>query len=332
MQLKSAASHLRRAENRLKATDANWSRQSAMQICEAAQLMEGLISQEIGQSAASQSRISDLLNYKAHRGALLLIGWVLANEALCLADNVSRVFAWDEAFNLIERSSASKGMAEPETPVTVADAELEVEPPQFQEAIERRIEAVNAGQEPEIAKVVQEPGMIEVVTADDGRIATEQATPEGLWLIPVKASLAQSHGSSQMLMAPVEYTARNFALERIEIVDPAAEVQTEMVENTAESIGIIDLENKNDAQGFNKAEIQGGETATEAAIEDAKEAAKGAANDPIGNARKELKALKDWLFGLIGGIFTSEKATKVIKALMVVIVVLLAIKVILYLI
>ncbi len=295
-QLKSAASHLRRAENRLKASEADWSRQSALQIGVAAQLMEGLISQEIGQSAASQSRISDLLNYKAHRGALLLIGWVLANEVRDPADNTSRVFAWDEAFNLIERSSEAKGIAEPEIEATAVEAELEVEPVQFQEALERRIETANEG----------------------------QANPEGLWLIPVKASLAQSPGSSQMLMAPVEYAARDFALEMIEIVDPAAEVQTEMVENTTESIGTISLENKSDAPGFGKAEAQ-----TEAA---ANEAAKDAAIDSIGGAKKELKTLKDWLSGLLGGIFTIEKTMKTIKTLLVVVVVLMAIKVILYLI
>jgi hypothetical protein len=134
---------------------------------------------------------------------------VLANEVRDLADNTSRVFAWDEAFNLIERSSEAKGIAEPEIEATVAEAELEVEPVQFQEALERRIETANEG----------------------------QANPEGLWLIPVKASLAQSPGSSQMLMAPVEYASRDFALEMIEIVDPASEVQAEMVENTTESIG-----------------------------------------------------------------------------------------------
>jgi hypothetical protein len=42
--------------------------------------------------------------------------------------------------------------------------------------------------------------------------------------------------------------------------------------------------------------------------------------------------LKDWLSGLLGGIFTREKAMKIIKALLVVVVALMAIKVILYLI
>ncbi len=46
-QLKSAASHLRRAENRLKASETDWSRQSALQIGVAAQLMEGLIGRRI---------------------------------------------------------------------------------------------------------------------------------------------------------------------------------------------------------------------------------------------------------------------------------------------
>jgi len=131
-----------------------------------------------------------------------------------------------------------------------------------------------------------------------------------------------------MLMAPVEYAARDFALEMIEIVDPASEVQTEVVENTAENIGMIGLENKNYAPGFGKAEAQTGAAANEAA----NKAAKDAAIDSIGGAKKELKALKDWLSGLLGSIFTREKAMKIIKALLVVVVALMAIKVILYLI
>jgi tetratricopeptide (TPR) repeat protein len=324
VQLKSAASHLRRAENRFKASEANWSRQSAMQISEAAQLIEGLISQEIGQSAASQSRISDLLNYKAHRGALLLIGWVLANEALGMADETSRVFSWDEAFNLIECSSDAKGIAEPEIETTAGEAELDaeqdVEPVQFQEALEKRTETASGGQEPVPAALV---------AADDSSIAGEKANPEGLWLIPVKASLAQSPGSSQMLMAPALHSATDFALEIIEIVDPEDEIQTAVVEGESESMGMDGPENENlkaecNAPGFGKAEAQ-----TRSA---ANEAANGAARDSIGNAKKELKASKDRLSGLLGGIFTIETTMKIIKALLVVVVALMAIKVILYLI
>jgi tetratricopeptide (TPR) repeat protein len=312
-QLKSAASHLRRAENRSKASETNRSRQSAIQIHEAAQLIESLINQEIGQSAASQSRISDLLSYKAHRGALLLISWVLANEALVTMDETSRVFSWDEAFNLIESSSDAKGIAEPEMETTAEEADLgaeqDVEPVQFQEALEKRIETASGGHEPMPA---------DLVVADDSSIAGEKANPEGLWLIPVKASLAQSPGSSQVLMAPALHSAMDFAREIVEIIDPAAEIQTEVVETTS----------KSNAPGIGKAEIQTGSAASEAA----NGAARDAANDSIGNARKELKASKDWLSGLIGAVFTIEMTMKIIKALLVVVVALMAIKVILYLI
>jgi tetratricopeptide (TPR) repeat protein len=328
VQLKSAASHLRRAENRLKASETDRSRQSAIQIREAAQLIEGLISQEIGQSAASQSRISDLLSYKAHRGALLLIGWVLANEALVTMDETSRVFSWDEAFNLIESSSDAKGIAEPEIETTAGEAELgaeqDVEPVQFQEALEKRIETASGGQESMLA---------DLVAADDSSIVGEKANPEGLWLIPVKASLAQSPGSSQILMAPALHSAMDFAREIIEIVDPAAEIQTEVVEAMSESIGITGLEDESrkaesNAPGIGNAEVQTGAAASEAS----NGAARDAANDSIGNARKELKASKDWLSGLIGAVFTIEITMKIIKALLVVVVALMAIKVILYLI
>ncbi len=334
-QMKAAASHLRRAEKRFEAENTDRSRQSALHICEAAQLIEGLIHQEIGQSAASQSHISDLINYKAHRGALLLIGWVMANEALDPTDKTSRVFAWDEAFNLIERSSEAKGTAEPENETVVvesaaevateaaADADQEVEPVQFQEALERRIEAASVGLEPEA---------IIAVTADGGSTAGAQDNPEGLWLIPVKASLAQSSGSSQMLMAPDEYIVRDFAPERIEIIDPAAEVHTEMEENTSEKMETIGLENKDDVLGFNKSDTQGEEITNETEKEAAGDLSKRAAGDLDGNFRKKLNALTNWLSGLLEDIFTRENAMKIIRGLLVVVVVLIAIKVILYLI
>ncbi len=335
VQMKAVASHLRRAEKRLEAENTDRSRQSALQISEATQLIEGLIRQEIGQSAASQSHISDLLNYKAHRGALLLIGWVLANEALEQIDKTSSVVAWDEAFKLIERPSDAKGTAEPENETIVvesiakdatesaAEAEQEVESIQFQEALERRIEAASEGIEPET---------IAAVAADEGSTARVQDNPEGLWLIPVKASLVQSSGSSQLLMAPDEYVARNFAPKMIEIVEPSAEVQTELAENATGNIGTTGPENGNDASSFDKAEIQSGKAGNEATKEAAKKAEKDTAEDSNGDFRRKLNVLKDRLSEILEDIFTREKAMKIIKGLLVVIVVLIVIKVILYLI
>lgn len=294
-QLKAAASHLRRAEKRLQAERSEWSSQSALQIGQAAVLIEGLIHQEISQSATSQSRITDLLQYKAHRDALLHIGWVMAKDALYLADNTSHVFAWDEAFNLIERPSEA-GIDEPEIEATAVEVEVDVAPVQFQDAFEKRIG--NAS----------------------GDMGAKGANPEGLWLIPVKSSLTRSSGSSQMLVALNGHTVRNSAFEKIEIVEPPTVGPSEMANNTAEDIGIIGIENRNDKLGFEKANAHMGKAAGDAG------------KDSVGDAKNELEAWKNGLFAILGGIINAENAVKTIKALMVMVVVLLAIRVILYLI
>jgi tetratricopeptide (TPR) repeat protein len=292
-QLKAAASHLRRAEKRLQAEKSEWSHQSVLHIGQAAVLIEGLISQEISQSAASQSRISDLVQYKAHREALLHIGWVMAKNALHLADNTSHVFAWDEAFNLIERPCEECGIAEPENEANATEIELEVEPVQFQDAFEKRIGTMNAENE---------------------------ANPEGLWLIPVKSSLAQSFGPSQMLVARDRHTVRNIAFEKVEIVEPQTVVEPKTTRNTSERMGIMGLEDSNDNLGFGKAKDRMGEVSSDAG------------RDSIGDAKNELKAWKEGFSAILGGIINSENAVKIIRALMIVVMVLLAIKVILYLI
>jgi hypothetical protein len=294
-QLKAAASHLRRAEKRLQAERSDYSRHNALKIGQAAALIEGLISQEVSQSAASQSHISDLLNYRAHREALLCVAWVMTKEALYLADNTSQIFAWDEAFNLIERNCAAGSVAQPEIEVNAAEAELEIEPMSLQDVFNKDIETV---------------------CVDNG------VNPVGLWLSPVKLSLAKSSGTSQMLVEPNRYTVRVPAFEKIEIVEPqiAAGRRDETAKKAAQSTGIFSFEDGKDNLGFEKAGDHEGE------------ALRNAGKDSIGNARNELEAWKEGITAILNSIVNAENAVKIIKALMTVVIVLLAIKVILYLI
>lgn len=289
-QLKLAASHLRRAEMRFCAMKDGRNQRSASQTGQAALLIESLIIQETTQSTASQSHISDLLNYKAYREALLLVGWVMAEEALYQVESMSHIYAWDESFNVIKSSSKSSDIVEPGIDVASAEidsapdeAELEVEPVKFQEAFGKRIDVAN-----------------------DVAASSVKANPEGLWLIPVKSSLAKSASSSQMLMATTEY-ADDSPIEIIEIIDPTAGVDAEPGENTAEHMGIAEKET-------------------------GKGTAKGDSNDSTANTKKELRDFKDWLSGLLESAYIQDKAMKGVKAMMVVVIVLLAIKVILYLI
>lgn len=294
-QLKAAASHLRRAEKRLQAERAGFDRQSVLQIGRAAALIEGLINQEVSQSAASQSDVSDLLSYRAHREALLCVSSVMAKEAFHLADNTSHIFSWDEAFNLIDRPLQANGAAEPEIEATVVEVDLEVEPVQFQEALDKKIG----------------------ITREHDDI-----NPKGLWLTPVRSSLAKSAGTSQMLVEPNRYTVRVPAFEMTEITEPTtgAMHRDERANSTATSTGDFGSKHAKDNLGFEKANDHQGEANSHAG------------RDSIGNARNELDGWLEGLSAILGGIVNADNAQKLVRALMIVVVVLMAIRVILYLI
>jgi len=50
----------------------------------------------------SQSSTSDVMDFRPHRSALLLIGWMLANSTLQEVDDTTACYSWDESLNLVD--------------------------------------------------------------------------------------------------------------------------------------------------------------------------------------------------------------------------------------
>jgi tetratricopeptide (TPR) repeat protein len=97
--LSEAASHLRQAEKRF---EEQGQKRKALKIGEAAVLIESVVDVEAGaQSSVSRATV---LNYKAHRNALLLIGWTLMSSVLSLIDRSPQIFTWDGSLHLATKS------------------------------------------------------------------------------------------------------------------------------------------------------------------------------------------------------------------------------------
>jgi tetratricopeptide (TPR) repeat protein len=50
----------------------------------------------------SQSSTTDVMDFRPHRSALLLISWVLANSTLQEVDDTTACYSWDESLNLVD--------------------------------------------------------------------------------------------------------------------------------------------------------------------------------------------------------------------------------------
>ena len=102
-QIRSASSHLRRAEKRFDLCGTELGRESAFLTSKASRLLDNLV--EAGPDA-DPSEVTDLLGYKAHRSVLLLIGWVLVKNSLSGVDRTDWIYAWDGSLTLIESGPA----------------------------------------------------------------------------------------------------------------------------------------------------------------------------------------------------------------------------------
>jgi tetratricopeptide (TPR) repeat protein len=97
--LMQAASHLQQAE---KSFEELGEKRNARLIGEAARLIEGVADVESG-AQESISRTS-VLNYRAHRDALLLIGRVLMSRVLSAVDRYPQIFSWDGSLQLLAKT------------------------------------------------------------------------------------------------------------------------------------------------------------------------------------------------------------------------------------
>ena len=148
--LREAASHLRQAEKRF---EEQGKKRNAMKIGEAAMLIESVIDVE----ASAQPAISRtaVLNYKAHRNALLLIGWVLMSRVLSHIDRFPKIFAWDGSLHLAtknrEDTPREESLPEPLPPsLPPAGGAVHLKPP-MQAIFEHAVKSAE-----EIVEVVEE--------------------------------------------------------------------------------------------------------------------------------------------------------------------------------
>jgi tetratricopeptide (TPR) repeat protein len=205
--LREAAAHLRQAEKRF---EEQGEKGNAMKIGEAAVLIESVIDVE----ASAQPSVSRtaVLNYKAHRNALLLIGWVLMSSALSQVDRFPRVFTWDSSLHLVteSRKEAPREKSLPKSsPPSRQPAALAVHPkPPMQEIFEHAVKSAE-----EIVEVVNKRSSLpaEAVLAQETRA------------VPAEANLLPSSPPPPLLLTPEE--SKRF--EVIESLEGKREIKSE---------------------------------------------------------------------------------------------------------
>ena len=108
-QLKPMISNLGKAKMAFDSTGTVQGLRNAQEIDRAIKLADDLMNIESkGSTATSYSRVSDLLNYRAYRDILLIIGNLLVDDAVSRVKRIDRIYVWDESF------SSTKSYAENE--------------------------------------------------------------------------------------------------------------------------------------------------------------------------------------------------------------------------
>jgi hypothetical protein len=126
------ADNLRRTVNDLRAAKMLFNLQhtadgndSASKANEAANIIEGWEKALAARRETnSLSGTSDFMDFRPHRSALLLIGWILANSTLQEVDDTTACYSWDEALNLVDGPQDLKA----EKGIEVDRSDKEIEP------------------------------------------------------------------------------------------------------------------------------------------------------------------------------------------------------------
>ncbi len=279
--LEVAVSHLEKAK-KIFAAGADSGNEDVFRIDCAAKSIEWLIDTEIasGRAASEPSRASDMLNYRAYREALMVIGKVLMKDALSRVNKTDRIYVWDDYLNPARQNASDDG----------SEAKIEIDQIQADPVSDQAPWPIPEGVELCYAdKGITDENLIEIIEpeiADD--FLSEEISPGG-WLVPVEMSIAHIPCSAQVIMLPKEEVARR----TVEIVDPkVADRRSE-----SEEAGRVDVN-------------------------------AGHKDEP----QKNSDCKTSWYVAGIKGLFTQPNAMRLVKAMLIIVVVLLAIDVILYLI
>lgn len=183
-ELKASVAHLERAKRSLEETGTDPANDDALKIRKASKAIEGLIGQDAsGSTGLSHDRLSDLLNYRAHREALLTIGWILVRDAVSRVNKTDRIYIWDDSLNPQEKK------AENEPAAGEADIDQAVDP-------SLTLQDTLPGPIPE--GMDDDLSMIEIIEPD---ISDDFISAEG-WLVPVETGIARI--PAQVILLPKE--------------------------------------------------------------------------------------------------------------------------------
>lgn len=195
--------HLKSAQSRFSAMQGDLAAMSARKIGLALEHLSKLSSSSY-QGAASSAQISDLLSYRAHRSILLLLGWVMVENALASVDIIGRIYAWDDSLNLVENRPAGQAVSKPKVGGRPA-AEIAA-------AKEKDYSAELEGRAVEVE--------MEAISEDEGRYPVDDAVtmaeePEIGWLVPVQSDIACTVQASRQKEAEMHRDTLEPGMERV---------------------------------------------------------------------------------------------------------------------
>ena len=294
--LEEAALHLRHAEKQFAADGTEYGRRSGQRIGEAAGIIEGLAGRgRLPGGQETSSSTTDILRYTPQKEAILLIARVLMDSALSEIDDTATVLKWNEALKLTGRHAKPSRGQELKGRVRV------LEPKPISKDALPVLELSEEGG-PDAHEVATPAGVLDITEEDGeeiddvaGYLFSDAICSAGNNFVPVEASMGRS-SSGQILLKPGKALARTFGI-----------TETALQKIPDES-GVTSYER------------------------DGAKASRSSFAGPTADGRYQMPPPSSRVAEGKEGPFSRRNATKLIKALSVVVFLLLAIEAILYLI
>jgi len=308
-QLSLAASSLRKAEKRFQAERSDLGDQSAIQVGNAAAIVERLVTSRKNPIKEGYSLIDDPLICQSYRDALLTLGWVLLENVLPAIDKTNFIFSWDESMNLVEMGPAGRSVPA-FMPQAVSDNSQDLKEDQIIEELE--VEPVGERLH-ELNRTCQTGKSIKMLfvknpIASNDPIVDDISAHE-CSLVPAMTQVIRSPGFSGVTLQQAMGEKKSYWIDRFEPVNVTTSGKTGR--GAAQSVD----------PGAQAATMEKSKTEKSASIMQSSDSPS-SASSPKGH--------EEILHG--AGLFTPSNAMIALKALAVVVIGLLAIDVILYLI
>ena len=308
-QLGIAASSLRKAEKLFEAERSDLGDQSAIQVGNAAAIVERLVTSRKNPIKEGCSLIDDPLICQSYRDALLTLGWVLLENILPAIDKTNFIFSWDESMNLVEMGPAGRSVPA-FMPQSISDnsqdskedliiEELEVEP------VGERLHELN--KTCQTGKNIKMLFIKKPIASNDPIV--DDISAHECSLVPAMTQVIRSPGFSEVTLQQGMGEKKSYWIDRFEPVNVTTSGQ--IVSGTAQLV----------EPGAQAATMEKSKTEEPASFMQSSDSPS-SASSPKGH--------EEMLHG--AGLFTPLNAMNALKALAVVVIGLLAIDVILYLI